>query len=130
MSRPYRFIVLDHKDDIVCVRLKRPQLDEEEVNELGNELARLIEEDGCLKLLFSLGPEPPQVIYSVFMAKLLMVRRLLLERGGTLKLCDVSLAVRGVFEALRLTEYFHFYPDQGAALLAFCRETGPDKSSS
>ena len=122
MSRPYRSIVTESKDDVCCVRLKRPQLDEGEVSELGEELAHLVTAGGCRKMVFSIGPEPPQLIYSVFVGKLLMVRRLLEEHGGGLKLCEVSPHVRGVFDALQLTKYFEFHPDQAAAVAAFSRQ--------
>jgi anti-sigma B factor antagonist len=119
MSRPYRTIVVERKDDIFCARLKRPQLDEGEVSELGEELAGLVNEEGCRKLVVSIGPEPPQLIYSVFVGKLVMVRRLLQEKGGALKLCEVSPHVRGMFDALQLSQYFEFYADQAAALASF-----------
>jgi hypothetical protein len=119
MAGPYRTIVTERKGDVFCVRLKWPQLDDTEVCELGEELARLVNEGGCRKLLFSLGPEPPQLIYSVFVGKLLMVRRLLQEHEGAMKLCDVSPRVRGVFDALHLSQYFEFHPDQAAGLASF-----------
>jgi anti-anti-sigma regulatory factor len=54
-----------------------------------------------------------------------MVRRLLQEKGGALKLCEVSLHVRGVFDALQLTQYFEFYPDQAAAVASFDESAAP-----
>jgi anti-sigma B factor antagonist len=119
MSRPYRTIVVERNGDVFCVRLKRPQLDESEVTELGQELVRVVNEEGCRKLVFSIGPEPPQLIYSVFVGKLLMVRRLLQEKGGAVRLCEVSPHVRGVFDALQLSQYFEFHPDQAAAVASF-----------
>jgi anti-sigma B factor antagonist len=119
MPGPYRTIVTERKGDVTCIHLKRPQLDEGEVSELGQELACLVNEDGCRKVVFSIGPEPPQLIYSVFVGKVLMLRRLLQENGGALKLCEVSPHVRGVFDALQLSQYFEFYPNQVSALASF-----------
>lgn len=119
MPRQYRRIVVERRDDVFCVRLRRLELTEPEVTELGEELVSLLTDDGCRKLVLALGPEPPSLIYSVFMGKLLMIRRRLQEEGGALKLCHVGPPVRGVFDALQLTQYFDFYPDQAAAVAAF-----------
>ena len=119
MTRPYRKIVVECVDDVFCVRLKNPELQEPEVHEFADELTSLVTDDGCRKLVLALGPEAPRLIYSVFMGKLLMVRRRLQDAGGALKLCAVPPAVRGVFDALQLTQYFDFYPDQDAAVAAF-----------
>ena len=119
MPRPYRTIDVERTDDVFCVRLKKSELQEPEVHDLAGELVELVTDEGCRKLVLALGPEPPNLIYSVFMGKLLMVRRRLQEAGGALKLCHVAPAVRGVFDALQLTQYFDFYPDRDAAVAAF-----------
>jgi hypothetical protein len=54
-----------------------------------------------------------------------MVRRRLLEVGGSLKVCDVAATVRGVFDALQLTQYFEFYPDRASAVAAFAKPSSP-----
>ena len=118
MPRQYRTIAVDRTSDVCCVRLKHPHLQEPEVHEMADELVSLIEE-GCRKMVLSLGPEAPNLIYSVFVGKLLMVRRRIQEAGGALKLCSASPAVESVFDVLRLTQYFDFYPDQAAAVAAF-----------
>jgi anti-anti-sigma factor len=119
MPRPYRTIVVERTDDVYCVRLKQTQLPEPEVHELAEELVSLIDNEGCRKMVLSLGPEAPNLIYSVFVGKLLMLRRRLQEQGGALKLCGASPAVHSVFDALQLTHFFDFYPDQAAATAAF-----------
>jgi anti-anti-sigma factor len=119
MPRQYRTIAVEHADDVFCVHLKHTQMQEPEVHELAEDLVGLIEDEGCRKLVLSLGPEPPNLIYSVFVGKLLMVRRRLQEEGGALKLCGASPAVASVFDALHLTHYFDFYPDRSAAVAAF-----------
>jgi anti-anti-sigma factor len=119
MPRQYRTIAVERADDVCCVRLKHPNMQEPEVHEMADELVSLLEEEGCRKMVLSLGPETPNLIYSVFVAKLLMVRRRLQEQGGTLKLCNASPAVTDVFDVLRLTQYFDFYPDRAAAVASF-----------
>jgi hypothetical protein len=119
MPGPYQHIAVERVGDVACVRLQQQQLEESEVQRMGDELLALVHDEGCRNVVLILGPEPPYLIYSVFMGKLLALRRTLLDLGGGLKLCDVSPHVRGVFEALQLTDYFEFYPDQAAAVAAF-----------
>jgi anti-anti-sigma factor len=116
MVRPYRYIIVDHKGDVCCVRLQQSQFDESEVYALSEELISLISDQHCRKLALSLGPEAPRCLYSVFLAKLISVRRRALEAGGRLVLCDVSPAVLDVFDACQLREYFDFAPDMAGAI--------------
>ena len=120
MNPPYRFIAVECRGDVWCVRLRSPRLEEPDVYEFADELLGLVN-DGCRKLALSLGPEGPDCIYSVFLAKLMTVQRVLGERGGGLVLCQVSPVARTVFEAARLEEQFCFLPDFDAAVAHFAR---------
>lgn len=111
MTRQYEHITVDRKGDVFCVRLKQRRLEESEVYRLSEELLSLIGEQNCRKLVLSLGPEEPQCLYSVFLAKLITLRRRLLEQGGALRLCDASPAVLESFEACQVKDYFDFAPD-------------------
>jgi anti-anti-sigma factor len=116
MNRPYRQIVVDRKGDVYCVRLRHHRLDEPDILEMADELLRLINGEGCRKMVLSLGPGDVECLYSVFLAKLVMVRRTLVEHGGQLKISDARPETIGVFEACHLKEYFDFVPDQATAL--------------
>src|SRR4051812_47478978 len=118
MERPYQHIDVQRHGDVFCVRLRSRRLLEIDILELADELVSLIVDAGCRKLALSLGPEAPECMYSIFLAKLLMVRRRLKECGGALRLCHASDDVLGLFEACRLKEYFEFSPDQQAAIAA------------
>jgi len=118
MERPCLHIDVDRRGEVFCVRLRQSRLDEAGVYEVGDELLRLIDEHGCRKLALSLGPEPLECLYSVFLARLVTVRRKLLERGGALVLCEVSPESMDVFEAARLENYFTFAPDRKGAVAA------------
>lgn len=118
MKRVYRHLSVDQVGDVFCVALKDHRLAEPDVYILADELLALINEEGCRKMVFSLGPDSPDCLYSVFIAKLLMIRRRLIELGGSIKLCSVSPHVKGVFEACQLTSYFEFLPDKETALAA------------
>ncbi len=117
-NSPFRQLDVDYQADVICIALRQRRLDEAAVLEVGDELLRLIHEQGCRKLVLSLGPEPLQCLYSVFLAKLVTVQRHLHEKGGQLKLCDLHPETRTVFEVCQLDEYFDFMPDRAKALAA------------
>ncbi len=125
MERPYRQIKLDRDADVCCVHLAHRRIDEQGVNALGNELAELIEKDGCRKMVLSLGPGSLDCLYSLFLAKLVMVQRRLETHGGALVLCDVTPDVMTVFEACRLGTFFEFAPDRAAAVAALSQKPSP-----
>ena len=116
MSRAYRYIEVERRGDVFCVRLRFRRLEESQVYDLANELVALATEEGCRKLALNLGPGAPECLYSVFLAKLVTVQRVHAEQGGDMVLCGVSPAVQTVFEACRLDKQFHFVPDFDAAV--------------
>jgi anti-anti-sigma factor len=121
MTRQYRHIVVERKIDVFCIHLRQRKLDESEIYALADELLHLISAEGCRKMVISLGPDEPQCLYSVFLAKLISVRRHLMEKGGALKLCEAGSAVTDVFAACQLKDYFDFAPDEETAIEQFAR---------
>jgi anti-anti-sigma factor len=97
-------------------------LDEAAIHAVGTELIRLIEEDGCRRMVLSLGPGSLECLYSIFMAKLVSVQRRIQDRQGSLVLCDVTPEVLTVFEACRLRSFFKFAPDRAAAVEAISKK--------
>jgi anti-anti-sigma factor len=89
------------------------------VYELGDELHHLAAQDGCRKMVLSLGPPEPQFLYSVFLAKLVTLQRRLQARGGKLKIADTTPETRDIFDACGLTNLFDFAPDRATALASF-----------
>jgi hypothetical protein len=122
MESTYRHIEVSTEGDVFCVHLKNIKLAEHEVQDFGVEMLHLIDEGGCRKLVISLGPDEPHLLYSVFLAKLVMIHRRLLELKGAMKLCDVNADIMGVFKACQLDTYFSFAPDSACAVGAFARE--------
>ena len=118
MPEPYRHIVIERRDPAWCVRLKPRHLGEEQVFELFEELTALVNADGCRRLALSLGPNNPEFMYSLFLAKLITLQRVLHEQGGDLALCQASPEVRTIFEACKLDTQFRFVKDFDAALAA------------
>lgn len=119
MSRPYRQITVERKNDVCCARLRQRRLDETQIHEFAEDLLGLVSDEGCTKLVLSLGPGAPECLYSVFLAKLISVQKRLRERGGAMKLCDASPDVLDVFDACKLREHFDFAPDMKTAVADF-----------
>ncbi|MCI0379039.1 MAG: hypothetical protein L0215_15635 [Gemmataceae bacterium] len=118
MERPYTQIEVTKHADVSCVRLRHAVYNEMALEELGAELGRLIDEDGCRKMVLNLGPEAPDCLYSVFLAKIANLQRRLQAAGGALALAQLSAFTKDIFRAAGLEKYFQFYPSQERALAA------------
>jgi anti-anti-sigma regulatory factor len=118
MQRPYRFITLERDGDVLCVRLQNPRIDDQHMEELGAELARLIDDEKSRQLVICLGPDEPDCLISVFLAKLISLQRRLDDVGGSLALAHVSDHTRDIFRAAGIEKLFDFYADQPAAVQA------------
>jgi hypothetical protein len=114
-----RHIRVERQGDVFCVRLRNPRLEETEIYQLAEELLELCQIHGCRQMAISLGPEPPDCLYSVFLAKLITVQRVLHEHQGGLVLVEVSPVAHSVFEACLLDRQFTFLPDFAAAAKHF-----------
>lgn len=115
MQHPYQFIALQRDGDVLCVRLKNPRVEDHHMEDLGAELSRLIDDENGRKIVVSLGPEEPDCLISVFLAKLISLQRRLDVVGGTLVLAHVSDHTRDLFRAAGIEKLFYFYPDQQSA---------------
>jgi anti-anti-sigma factor len=121
MERPYRHLDLRREGDVVCVRLRSSQLDEGQLYDMCSELQRLVEDDGCRKLVLNLGPPDPEFLYSIFLAKLVSLQRRLRGVDGAMKIAQASPTTREIFEACRLTSLFDFVPDEATAVESLSR---------
>jgi anti-anti-sigma factor len=117
----HRYIQVERRDDACCVRLRKAHLEESEMAAMAEEFLGLVEDEGCRKIALALGPEPPEFLYSVFLARLVQVRRALAERGGDMALCYAGPEVRNIFACCSLDNLFRFYPDFDSALAAWSR---------
>lgn len=115
MDRPFTQIEVDQIGEVFCVRLRYQRLDEMGLEELGAEMARLIDENGCRKMVLNLGPEDPLCLYSVFLAKLVNLQRRLKKNGGSLALAHLNPDTLKIFQVSGLEKFFTIFPDQEAA---------------
>jgi anti-anti-sigma regulatory factor len=118
MQRAYQFISYAIKHDVFCVALQQPSLQDHQLEEFGAELARLVDEQNCRKMVLVLGPEEPECLYSVLLARLINLQRRLESAGGQLVLAHASDKVRQVFRTAGIEKFFPFFPDQQSALQA------------
>jgi hypothetical protein len=121
MTVAYRHINVTREKDVFAVRLRHRHMTETDVLELADEWMALIREEGCRKMALALGPGRLECLYSVLLAKLVMVRRSLAEQGGKLVICESTPETMGIFEACHLKDYFDFQPDMSAATTALSR---------
>jgi anti-anti-sigma regulatory factor len=122
MNQAPKFLAVARHGDVMCVRLAVPRIEDHHMDALGAELAKLVDEDKAHKIVFNLGPEEPDCLISVFLAKLVNLQRRLEGLGGTLALAHVSDDTRSIFRIAGIEKLFRFYPDQQAALNALTSE--------
>src|SRR5262245_24065860 len=120
MAQTYRHITFDRRGNVACARLVKNRLEESEIYELFAELSRLAKEDGCPNIALSLGPQTPECMYSVFLAKMISLQRRLQEIGGGLKLCECTPQVIDILRACVLLDRFDIVPDPATA----CQQWG------
>ena len=121
MERPYQQIEFERRGEVYCVRLRHAKLDENGLEELSAEMARLIDEDGCRKMVLALGPEDPLCLYSVFLAKLVNLQRRLGAAGGALALAGLSDNTQHIFQVAGLHKFFFFHPEVETAVGALSK---------
>lgn len=115
MDRPYKQIDVDKQGDVYCVRLLERQLDEKGLDEFSADIAHLLDNIGCRKLVMALGPHDPLCLYSVFLAKLVNMQRRLTAAGGGMAIAGLSDNGLRIFQVAGLHKFFHFYPDTAQA---------------
>jgi hypothetical protein len=116
MADSYQQIVVERHGNVACVRLARSRLDENEIYELSRELHRVATQDGCPRIALCLGPETPECLYSVFLAKLISLQRRLGEIGGALKLCQCTSQVVEILDVCVLLDRFDLVDSPAEAL--------------
>ena len=118
MDRPYQYLHVERVDAFRVVKLVRPAYDDDALDQMGDELARLLDEEGCRSVILSLGPEDPKCLYSIFLARLVNLKKRLELAGGTLSLTDVSADTKKIFQVAGIEKFFQFHDTVETALKA------------
>jgi hypothetical protein len=119
MDRPHRHIAIESAGDVTSVRLLNPRMSEKDILEMADELLGLANQGSRRKLVLALGPDKIECLYSVFLAKLVMLRRHLNNCQGKLKIAAAAPETIGVFKTCGLDTYFDFEPDVATAIAHF-----------
>ena len=114
-------IEVERHGEVCCIRLRKRELEEEDLHQFSNEINQLIEDASCRKVVLCLGPDGPLCLYSIFLAKLVSIQRRLHQAGGKFKLAHVSPEIYKIFEACKLGTLFDFCPDQKSAIAEFAK---------
>jgi anti-anti-sigma regulatory factor len=116
MERTYKFFDVEPHSPTCVVRLLPLHFNEAMLDPMGAELARLLDEEGYRNIVLSLGPDDPDCLQSVFLAKLLNLKKRLEQAGGGLLLTDISEHTRKILQVVGLEKHFRCYDDVAAAL--------------
>lgn len=116
--RRRRLEVEDIGDIAVVNFVDKKILDEQNIQLIGEELFRLVDELGRTKILLNFGNV--EFLSSAALGKLITLNRKLQGvPGGKLILCSISQDIREVFEITKLDKLFTIHKDEQTALQAF-----------
>jgi len=116
MDLNFQQIDVSKRGDIFCARLKKRALTESDLHQFGEEVAELIAEHDCRKLALALGKDRLDCLQSMFIGKLNMIRKLLLEQKGHMRLCEIAPVNFDVLKVCKITELIETQPDLDAAV--------------
>jgi len=104
--------------DVTVVRfVDRKILDESNIQQLGNELFRLVEEEKKTKLLLNFSNV--EFLSSGALGKLITLDKKVKAHDGVLKLSNIRPEIYEVFAITKLNKLFDIKDDEAAALAAF-----------
>ena len=106
---------LEPAAQVAIVRFSRQTLSEEDnVEQLGQELLRLVDQLGYRRVVISL--KQVAWVTSSILGKLIHLHRHLQRNQGDLALCEIEPNVSEILATSRLNSYFHIYPTVDLAL--------------
>lgn len=115
--RRQRLEVEDIGDVTVVNFTDKKILDEQNIQIIGDQLFRLVDELGRTKLLLNFGNV--EYLSSAALGKLITLNRKVNQVGGKLILCNIAPQIYEVFEITKLNKVFNIHKDEQAALQAF-----------
>ena len=115
--RRRRLEVEDSGDVAVVHFVDKKILDEQNIQMIGDDLFRLVDELGRRKILLNFGNV--EFLSSAALGKLITMNRKVQAVRGKLVLCNISKEIREVFEITKLDKLFTILADEQSALQAF-----------
>ncbi len=114
----YRRLTVSDVGDVTVVRfVDRRILDELNIQELGQELFQLVEEDNKNRLLLNF--QHVEFLSSAALGKLITLDKKVKAHGGKMKLSNIRPEIYEVFAITKLNKLFDIKEDEADALAAF-----------
>jgi anti-sigma B factor antagonist len=113
-----RRIEVENIGDVTVVNfVDKKILEEQNIQNIGEQLFALVEQDGLSKLLLNFSNV--EYLSSAALGKLITLNKKVKDAAGKLILCDISPQIYEVFEITRLDKFFRIEKDEQTALQAF-----------
>ncbi len=114
----HRRLQVSKVGDVTVVRfVDRKILDEANIQELGQELFKLVEEDHCKNLLLNFSSV--EFLSSAALGKLITLDKKVKSHSGKLKLSNIRPEIYEVFAITKLNKLFDIKDDEADALAQF-----------
>jgi anti-sigma B factor antagonist len=114
----YNRIVVNQHDEVAIVRfVDRRIVDDQNIQELGEELNRLVEQEGRRLLLLNF--EGVDFMSSAALNVLIKLQQKAKAHGGSVRICSLRPEIREVFSMTRLDRMFDIRTTEVAGLAAF-----------
>jgi anti-sigma B factor antagonist len=114
----YRRLDVSEVGDVTVVRFRDHKIIEDvNIQELGQEMFRLVEADGRQRLLLDFSSV--DFLSSAALGKLITLDKKMKAHGGALKLSNIRAEIYEVFAITKLNRLFDIRKDEADALAAF-----------
>jgi anti-sigma B factor antagonist len=114
----YRRLTMSDVGDVTVVRfVDRKILDELNIQELGQELFQLVEEDHKTRLLLNF--QQVEFLSSAALGKLITLDKKVKAHGGKMKFSNIRPEIYEVFAITKLNKLFDIKDDEADALAAY-----------
>jgi anti-sigma B factor antagonist len=114
----YRRLAIEEVGDVTVVRFRDQKiLDDLNIQELGRELAQLVEVENRKKLLLNFSAV--EFLSSAALGKLITLDKKVKAAAGMLKLCNIQPQTYEVFAITKLNRLFDIKDNEADALAAF-----------
>ena len=118
MTPQRRRLEVEDIGDITVVNfLDKKILDDQNIQVIGEQLLKLVEELGRQKILLNFSNV--EFLSSAALGKLIVLNRKLNETGGKLVLCNIDRNIYEVFEITKLNKVFAIAKDEQSGLQSF-----------
>ena len=115
--RRRRLEVEDSGDIAIVNFIDKKILDEQNIQMIGDDLFRLVDELGRRKILLNFGNV--EFLSSAALGKLITLNKKLQTANGRLILCNIDPQIHEVFEITKLDKFFNIQKEEQTALQAF-----------